>query len=126
MIEQLFNKIQGLARENTLDVEKQGNYTKKGIKLVYHDSRGQYEEISEIKNTDTVTSASALVDFIKEECRRRENITGDKATLQLSLIGGSFYADTDFNYGICKYARKFSQQWEMLQNYANKFILFTF
>lgn len=120
MFKQLFDIIQGQRRESLLSIKKEGNYTDKDISLIYNDNAGKYEEVSIINNSRGVTSASALVDFIKEECRRRENSTGDKATLQLSLTGGKFTADTDFNKGSCEYNRKFSQQWEVLTSYANK------
>ncbi|MEI8128011.1 MAG: hypothetical protein WCG95_00205 [bacterium] len=120
MIKQLFELIQTQSRPDTLQIIEQGNYTEKNAILVYNDNKKGYEEIAETKLVYGVTSASALVDFIKEECRRRGNLTGNKSTLQLTLTGGDFRADTDFNYGKCEYNRKFSQQWIMLQQYANK------
>lgn len=120
MFEQLFDKIQRLGRVNLQPIKKEGNYTDKDISLIYNDQQGKYEEVAAISNSKAVTSASALIDFIKEECRRRDNNTGDKATLQLNLTGGKFTADTDFNKGNCEYNRKFSQQWEVLIGYANK------
>jgi hypothetical protein len=120
MISELFDKIQGQSRPNLLPVLKEGNYKEKGIDLVYNDNAKKYEELPALNKTMSVTSASALVDFIKEECRRRENETGDKATLQLNLTGGKFTADTDFGKGVCEYNRKFSQQGEVLKEYANK------
>lgn len=120
MIEQLFDKIQGLKRPETLKSTRGGNYTEKEITLVYNDGTKKYEEPAGTKYTYAVTSASALVDFIKEECNRRDNKIGNKSTLQLNSTGGLFIADTDYKYGVCEYNRKFSQQWEVLQKYANQ------
>lgn len=121
MLAELVEKLQNQKRPEVLTVTKDGNYTDRQIELVYNDEKGMYTEIPACSNNvHTVTSASALVDFIKEECRRRENPSGNKSTLQLGLKGGKFAADTDFNRGACSYVRMFSQQWEVLTSYANK------
>ena len=97
-----------------------GQYSSREIELIYNDDAKHYKTFSSTPDNKTVGSVKAFALCIKEELRRRNNETGDKATVRIYSQGGLFIPDEDFGKFIVKYDRINSQQWELVKTNINK------
>ncbi len=107
-------------RPEKINKTQYGIYSTRELELLYSDSKKEYEETAIYEQDRLLGSAKALAAYIKEELRRRENPTGDKATVRISMTGGQFIADEDFREGIASYNRINSQQWNVVKKFLNQ------
>lgn len=82
--------------------------------LKHYDIREHNNQIYGVK------SAKAFVAYIMEELKRRKNTTGKYATAKITLQGGEFTADCNFNKGICNYTRLNSEQYKILEHFKDQ------
>lgn len=125
MLEEFLEKaasyLRSQKRPEHLLVKEYGSYSERVCEYTYSDFDKGYQKKSRGNNEKQVRSIGAFISAIKEELRRRNNKTGDKATVRLSLDGGFFTADDDFNGGVnIEYKRLNSQQWELFKSGINK------
>lgn len=97
-----------------------GQYSSREIELLYNDSQKSYQQLNSKPDNKIVGSMKAFADCIKEELRRRENETGDKATVRIFSEGGYFIPDEDFGIFMTSYERINSQQWNYIKSHINK------
>ena len=107
-------------RPEKINKTQYGLYSNREVELLYNDSQKEYVPTEIYEEGKTLGSAKALANFIKEELRRRENPTGDKATVRICMTGGQFAADEDFRRGLASYNRINSQQWNLVKKYLNQ------
>lgn len=87
--------------------------------LLYNDSQGCYNAlIPEFKRS--LSTVDSLVMAVEEECKRRENQTGNFMTVVFDVDGGIFYPDDKKRLDRWNYARCLSQQWEHLTEHLNQ------
>lgn len=115
MFEEIIENTILKKRPEQIDIRTYGNYEGQDIQEgIYNDSNKCYQ----IKNASgkeyTVRSAKAFTAYINEELKRRNNKIGKFATVHLTLEGGNFIADCNFNKGICNYKRLQSEGYEIL------------
>lgn len=67
-----------------------------------------------------ISTVESLIAAVKEECRRRQNLTGDFMTVTFNQSGAMFYADDKARQDTWKYERQLSQQWAFLLQNINK------
>lgn len=111
---EFIEEIQKLSRPDKLEVTQYGKYSSRTVEAVYNDANQQYEVQKVNASTTSLSSTKSLIQFVKEEFKRRDNKTGNNSTLRIGINGGKFTADDNFGEGICEYKRVLSQQWEML------------
>ncbi len=102
--------------------QEYGRYTSRCRYVEYSDRQQEYGEPTEVLETKEVHSKNALVEFIKEEFKRRDNSTGKFATIQLGLNEGIFIANDDFLEGKCSYKRLKSEQLSQIERYNNQIL----
>lgn len=107
-------------RPEKINKTQYGIYSTRELELLYNDSKREYVEKAVYEDDKTLGSAKALAAYIKEELRRRENPTGDKATVRIAMTGGEFTADEDFQEGCVSYNRINSQQWNLVKKSLNQ------
>ncbi len=114
--------VEILKKQRPEKIEKlqYGQYSSRSIELLYNDSEKAYIELNSRPENKTVGSVKAFAACIKEELKRRENQTGQKATVRIYSEGGSFYPDEDFGIFKTTYKRINSQQWELIKTNINK------
>ena len=105
------------------NITEYGRYSSRIREVMYSDNDKEYGiPITVGKNEQEVHSAKALIEFVKEELRRRKNETGKYSTIKLGIEQGTFTADDNFNEGICKYSRIYSEQLDTLNRFNNKIL----
>ena len=97
-----------------------GQYTEETKTFIYDDSSAHYKLNTEYPQDKDVRSVKAFAELIKEELRRRENPTGNKATVKINLGGGYFIPDDNFGRTKTTFQRLNSQQWNIVKNGINK------
>lgn len=107
-------------RPELIEAPIYGRYTEKYQTFLYNDSNRIYERCFSRSDNKTVRSVKAFAEIIKEELRRRENESGDKATVKVSLDGGYFIPDDDYGKEEVKFNRLNSQQWDTVKNGINR------
>ena len=118
MLEELVKNTILRNRPEHIIVKTYGDYSgDTEHEATYNDSKSCYEtKVANAANQE-VHSAKAFVNFIDEELKRRENLTGKFATSRITLVGGSFVADDNYNRGHCTYTRLNSEQYKILKSY---------
>ena len=120
MLKELLKDILQLQRPETINKTVYGNYEgNKSYSSTYSDKEKEYEYEQSSKSITKVHSKNAFTAFIKEELNRRENKTGKFATARVTLDGGFFTADDNYNIGKCEYSRLNSEQYNILKGYKN-------
>lgn len=99
---------------------KYGQYSAEPMELLYNDGQKRYESFKSYPENKTVGSAEAFSACIKEELKRRENMTGNKATVRVYTKGGYFVPDENFGVFKVEYDRINSQQWNYIKTHINK------
>jgi len=100
-----------------------GKYSSRKREVMYNDNNKSYDNpVTKGEKEKEVFSAKALVAFVKEELKRRNNNDGKYSTIHIGVNGGTFIADDNFNEGFCKYSRLKSEQLQTLMNFNNKII----
>ena len=99
-----------------------GRYTQRARFVEYSDKNKEYLNPVTTTTTKEVHSAKAFVDFIREELKRRNNLSGLFSTVQLGLTSGNFIADDNFQEGKCEYKRLKSEQLITLESYNNEIL----
>lgn len=124
MEEQLLKEAIDVLKQNKrpelIDCPVYGQYSSQNRTFIYSDSDECYSYKKLSPSNKTVRSSKAFAAIIKEELRRRENETGDKATVRLNLEGGCFIPDDNFGETVINFSRLNSQQWLMVQNGINR------
>lgn len=101
-------------------VKNYGNYEgTTDYEATYSDKDNCYKLQIAPSTNQEVHSADAFIKFIVEELTRRENSTGKFATARITLEGGTFTADDNFNLGHCKYSRLNSEQYKILKSFKD-------
>lgn len=115
-MKEFLSKILELKRPEQITVTQYGRYTSRNADAVYDDDAKGYR-VNRVSGCQTnLASKKSLVQFIKEELKRRDNITGKNASLRIGESGGSFIADDNFGEGLCSYKRINSQQWLLVRD----------
>lgn len=120
MLEELVKNTILRNRPEHTEVKTYGNY--EGFisqEATYSDKNKEYEISTEEGEMYEVHSAKAFIAYIKEELNRRENKTGKYSTAKITLQGGDFTADCNYNNGECEYKRLNSEQYNILKNYKD-------
>ena len=107
-------------RPELIDVTVYGRYSNRKQTYLYNDSEEEYQLHRSTPDDKTVRSVKAFVEIIKEELLRRENETGQNATVKINLEGGYFIPDDDFGEEMIKFSRLNSQQWNLIKGGINK------
>lgn len=89
---------------------------------IYSDCNQRYEEMKDYTEGYSwrVSTAKNFAKLIKEELKRRNNATGQGATVKLTTKGGLFVADDEFSRGKNEFERANSQQWLWLKKGINE------
>ena len=122
LITKLIDDIKEEKRPHSNHIIEYGKYTNRERIVFYNDKEQHYDKpytAETVKRTE-VRSAKAFIEYIKEELARRNNLNGERATVQIGLEGGKFTADDDFNEGICTYSRLKSEQLCTLEGCKNE------
>ena len=123
MLNEILQEVSGIvAKVRPEKVEKiqYGQYGSRPIELLYNDGEKCYEEFSSYPENKSVGSAKAFAACIKEELSRRNNETGEKATVRIYSDGGYFIPDEDFGIFKISYKRINSQQWNFIKEHTNR------
>lgn len=120
LIKEAIDVLKENKRPELIDVTIYGRYTSKKHTYLYNDAERAYERHAIRPETKEVRSVKAFATIIKEELRRRENESGEKATVKINLSGGYFIPDDDFGEETIKFSRLTSQQWNLVRNGINK------
>ena len=107
-------------RPEKIEKLQYGQYSSRPIELLYNDGKKEYEQLNSRPENKTVGSVKAFAACIREELRRRENTTGNKATVRIFSNGGYFIPDEDFGIFKISYDRINSQQWNFIKANINK------
>lgn len=124
-VEAELTKLIEMAKEEkrpiTTHVIEYGRYSNRERIAIYNDGNKCYNAPCAVNNKSMeVRSAKAFVDYIREDLRRRENATGDKATVRLTLDGGSYCSDDNFCEDYARYKRLNSEQLLTLERVRNQ------
>jgi len=118
MLEEFVQNVILRKRPELINVKTYGNYEGfEECEAVYQDAHKNYTIKKEVGNQSNVRSAKAFIAYIKEELSRRKNETGKFATAKITLAGGTFTADDNYNKGNCKYERLNSEQYNILESF---------
>lgn len=120
MLNELVSALKNQKRPEKIEIPVYGKYTYTTQTFVYSDADKKYVAHTSKKTNKEVRSAKAFSLSIKEELKRRENMTGNKATVKINLRGGEFIPDDDFEDYEINYNRLNSQQWNLIKNTINK------
>ncbi len=122
LITELIKEVKNQKRPEKIEAPIYGLYSCEEKTFIYSDSRNCYNVEQIIPSIKEVRSVKAFALSIKEELRRRNNQTGDKATVNINLKGGTFIPDDNFgNYQI-NFNRLNSQQWNLIKTFINRTI----
>lgn len=120
LLKEAIQVLKNNKRPELINCTMYGQYTADVKEFLYSDRKEEYSIIEKNPEPKLVRSAKAFTALIKEELKRRNNATGEKATVKLNLDGGYFIADENFGEGITHFERLNSQQWEIVKNGINK------
>lgn len=120
IFKEVIKTIKENKRPELIEAPIYGRYTAKNQTFLYSDSKHIYERLFSYPDNKTVRSVKAFAEIIKEELRRRENESGDKATVKVSLEGGYFIPDDDYGREKIEFKRLNSQQWDIVKNGINR------
>lgn len=107
-------------RPETITQKEYGQYSSREVDLLYCDTEEKYKKLTSIPENKNVGSVKAFAACIKEELKRRENSTGNKATVRIFSQGGYFIPDDDFGVFKTTYNRINSQQWNFIKGRINR------
>lgn len=113
-------KIMMKHRPEKLEKIQYGQYGERIVELLYNDHDERYTQLTSYPDNKKVGSAKAFAACIKEELQRRNNLTGEKATVRIFTKGGYFIPDEDFGIFRTDYERVNSQQWNYLKLHINQ------
>lgn len=119
-LSKFFELLSNQQRPEKITKTQYGQYSQRDVELIYNDKAKEYEEYTSAPENKTVGSVKAFSNCIKEELRRREKTTGDKATVRIYSNGGTFIPDEDFGVFKITYDRINSQQWNLIKGNINK------
>lgn len=118
MLEELVKNTILRNRPEHITVKTYGDYSgEKKHEATYDDSSKCYKTKVIGSTNQEVHSAKAFINFIAEELKRRDNLTGKFATARITLSGGTFTADDNYDRGHCTYSRLNSEQYKILKHY---------
>lgn len=121
MLKELVQDILLRQRPEHTEITEYGAYKEYRSKIsTYNDAQKAYQVIDKNISNNSVRSWKAFCTYIKEELRRRNNSTGNFATVQINSKGGEFTADCNFNEGKCSYDRLHSELYNILSNYKDE------
>lgn len=121
MLKELVQDVIFRNRPEHITVKTYGNY--EGFEkqeATYSDADKKYLTKTKQEGNNKVRSVKAFIAFIEEELERRENRSGKFATAKITLEGGKFTADDNYNRGVCSYERLHSEQYNILEYYNGK------
>lgn len=107
-------------RPELVDCIVYGQYSSEIRTMLYSDSNQEYFWKRIVPAKKDVRSVKAFATLIKEELKRRENPTGNKATVKINLSGGYFIPDDNLGEVVFDFNRLNSQQWNLVKNGINK------
>lgn len=120
ILNELITSLKNQKRPETVEVPVYGLYSNKTRTFLYDDSQKRYDMVEETPNNKEVRNVKAFALSIEEELKRRNNLTGEKATVNINLNGGVFIPDDDFGGYEIKFSRLNSQQWNLVKGMLNR------
>ena len=99
MLNEIVQEIAELLRKQrpeTITQKEYGRYGSREVDLLYCDNEGNYKKLTSVPDEKDVGSVKAFAACIKEELRRKENLTGNNATVRIYSQGGYFIPDDNF------------------------------
>ena len=120
IIKEAIDAIKDKKRPELIEAPIWGQYGVKLRRFLYNDSLKQYELHTSKPANKEIRSVKAFTAIIKEELKRRENESGEMATVKINLTGGYFIPDDNFGEEIITFTRLNSQQWNLVKNGINK------
>lgn len=97
-----------------------GQYEPVEREFIYADCNQKYDYKQFEQDDKQVRSVKAFAKIIAEELKRRNNPTGNKATVSINLDGGYFIPDDNTQETVVSFDRLNSQQWNLIKRYVNK------
>jgi len=119
IIEQAIDALKNQKRPELIDCPVYGQYSSTSKTFMYNDEHRQYEAKKSKPSNKVVRSVKAFAQIIAEELRRRENSTGDRATVCINMSGGEFIPDDNFGGTSINFDRLNSQQWKLIKSGIN-------
>lgn len=119
IMEQAIDALKNQKRPELIECPVYGQYSAKSKTFMYDDSKARYVDQASLPEGKFVRSVKAFAKIIAEELRRRENATGDKATVSINLSGGKFIPDDNFGECSITFDRLNSQQWKLIKSGIN-------
>lgn len=119
IMEQAIDALKNQKRPELIDCPVYGQYSSTYRTFMYNDSSREYEEQVSRPESKRVRSVKAFARIIAEELRRRENASGNRASVSINLSGGVFIPDDDFGYNSITFERLNSQQWKLIKSGIN-------
>lgn len=120
LIQEAISVLKKNKRPEILSCPIYGQYDSEERYFLYDDASQRYALKQSVPEKKTIRSVKAFAAFIKEELRRRENETGEMATVSVNLSGGIFIPDDNFGQSVTSFERLNSQQWNLLKRSINK------
>ena len=120
ILEELINSLKNQKRPETIQAPVYGLYSDRTRTFLYDDAQESYSMVEQTPNDKEVRNVKAFALSIEEELKRRENMTGAKATVNINLNGGVFIPDDDFGGYKIRFNRLNSQQWNLVKGFINK------
>lgn len=120
IIKEAIKTLKEQKRPEKIECLVYGQYDSETKEFIYDDSLRSYVCKEERPENKTVRSVKAFAQIIKEEMRRRNNSTGDRATVRINLDGGEFIPDDNIGETKITFKRLNSQQWYIVKNGINK------
>ena len=119
IIEQAIDALKNQKRPELIECPVYGQYSNTLKTFLYDDSQRHYDYQEELPEDKEVRSVKAFAKIIAEELRRRNNLTGNMATVRINLSGGEFIPDDNFGQTKIEFDRLNSQQWKLIKSGIN-------
>ena len=119
ILEQAIIALKQQKRPELIECPVYGQYSSEVKTFIYDDADRRYDIQTETPDNKKVRSVKAFAKIITEELRRRENFSGNKATVSINLSGGTFIPDDNFGNSVITFERLNSQQWKLIKSGIN-------
>lgn len=120
LLKEAMETLKNQKRPEKINCTVYGQYDSEEKEYIYNDSEKCYVCKKQFPKDKTVRSVKAFAEIIKEELRRRNNITGNRATVKIHLTGGEFIPDDNTGETRVDFNRLNSQQWNIVKNGINR------
>lgn len=119
LIKEAIEALKNQKRPEMIVCPVYGQYYSETQTFMYSDADRQYQRKRSYPADKKVRSVKAFAKIIAEELKRRENTTGNKATVSINLSGGEFIPDDNFGDTKITFERLYSQQWKLIKSGIN-------